>query len=125
MLGHIYYNIVIMVSPSFRVGRADKICYRYLRVYNFYFFFFGFKNFARVVVKADILKTRRRKGLSLMERQRNNTSTAAAAPHTVERGKMCALNCQSFWGRITVITTMTTKEGSVFNRASGFLFRSI
>lgn len=58
-----------------------------------------------------------------MERQRNNTSTAAAAPHTFERGKVCALNCQSYRGRITVITT--TKEGSVFNRASGFLFRSI
>lgn len=55
-----------------------------------------------------------------MERQRNNTSTAAAAPHTFERGKVCALNCQSYRGRITVITT--TKEGSVFNRASGFLF---
>lgn len=60
-----------------------------------------------------------------MERQRNNTSTAAATPHIVERGKVCALNCQSFRGRITVITTTTTKEGSVFNLASGFLFLSI
>lgn len=73
------------------------------------YFFFVLKA-SRGVVKADILKTWRRKGLfPLMERQRNNTSAAAVRVAHRERKNIpdeCALNCQSSGSNNSHYTTV-------------------